>query len=393
MKTVKVLLVGIGGYGSTFVREILSHPSETIKLAGVVDPYPERCEWLSKLKEKEVPIFSSMEDFYIEKSADLAVISTPIFLHTQNILCALKNASNVLCEKPLCADENDIEILKKAEKEANRFVYIGYQWAFSEAITNLKKDISEGKFGELLEMKTLVLRPRSLEYFSRGVGWAGKIKTADGTLVYDSIANNSAAHYIFNMQFVMGDFGKAAEAQNISAELFRANNIENFDTSKIQFSFKNGAKATFIAAHPVEKGIEPIFEYTFEKGTVYFSNSLLDKSLNLMHDSYTEFGDVVAIMKNGGKINYGNPEKETCRKMYLAIEAILRGDLSEGPCGICASSEHTKLINTIQNNFKINSFKKSLLKEENGYLYADGLFERAIECYKDLTKNFCDFVG
>ena len=113
-------------------------------------------------------------------------------------------------------------------------------------------------------MKTLILRPRDREYFARGVGWAGKIKMPDGTPVYDSVANNSAAHYLFNMQFLMAPFGEAAKATEIKAELLRVNNIENFDTAKIQFKFEEGQKATFIAAHPVNRAVEPVFEYKFE---------------------------------------------------------------------------------------------------------------------------------
>ena len=52
-------------------------------------------------------MFADMESFYKTNKADLAVISTPIFLHTQHILTALGSGSNVLCEKPLCSDEKD----------------------------------------------------------------------------------------------------------------------------------------------------------------------------------------------------------------------------------------------------------------------------------------------
>lgn len=392
MKSAKVVLVGIGGYGATFARELMYNPSELIDLVGVVDPYPEKCEVIDKIYEKNIPVYKCMEDFYSEKKSDLAVIATPIFLHTQNILTALSNGSNVLCEKPLCADEKDIAILKKAQEEAGKFVYIGYQWSFSDAITNLKKDIKYGKFGKLIEMKTLILRPRDREYFARGVGWAGKIKMPDGTPVYDSVANNSAAHYLFNMQFLMADYGEAAEAMAISAELLRANDIENFDTSKIQFEFKEGQKATFIAAHPVNRAVEPIFEYIFEKGKVYYSVNPVDSSLELLPENYTEFGNIVAFMDDGEKIVYGNPMANNCKKMYMAADAVLKNDMSEGPCGITATAEHTKLINHIQKNCEIKNISTKFLKEEDNLLYADGLFEQAVSCYKDTGKSLNYFT-
>ncbi|MBQ2889086.1 MAG: Gfo/Idh/MocA family oxidoreductase, partial [Clostridia bacterium] len=80
MKKINVLLVGIGGYGALFVEEILNNTNPLIELAGVVDPFPERCSLLEKLKSENVQIFSDMESFFKENTADLAVISTPIFL-------------------------------------------------------------------------------------------------------------------------------------------------------------------------------------------------------------------------------------------------------------------------------------------------------------------------
>ncbi|MBQ6937328.1 MAG: Gfo/Idh/MocA family oxidoreductase, partial [Clostridia bacterium] len=352
MKKINVLLVGIGGYGALFVEEILNNTNPLIELVGVVDPFPERCYLLEKLKSENVQIFSDMESFFKENTADLAVISTPIFLHTKHILSALNNGCNALCEKPLCSDEKDIEILKEAQKKSGKFIYIGYQWSYSEPITKLKEDVASGKFGELKEMKTLILRPRDRDYFGRGVGWAGKICTADGKKVYDSVANNSAAHYLFNMLFVMGQDKEAAKYTDVTAELLRANDIENFDVSKIQFKI-NGKTATFIAAHPVNKGVEPIFEYRFEKGTVYYSSKMTDNAMALMPEGYTEYGNITALMNSGEKIVYGNPMANSCRKLHMAVDAILEGKTDDGPCGIDAAAIHTRMINQIQEEFSI----------------------------------------
>ena len=392
MKCVNVVLVGIGGYGNTFVREILEKTDSKINLTGVVDPYPEGCSLISELKIRKIPIYLDMESFYKNNKADLAVISTPIFLHTQHILTALNFGSNVLCEKPLCSDEKDIEILKEAQKQSGKFIYIGYQWSYSKPITKLKEDIASGKYGELKEMKTLILRPRDRDYFGRGVGWAGKICTADGKKVYDSVANNSAAHYLFNMLFVMGKYREAAKPTDVTAELLKANNIENFDVSKIQFKV-NGKTATFIAAHPVDNGIEPIFEYRFEKGTVYYSSQKSEVAESLMPKEYIEYGNITALTHSGEKIVYGDPMANGCRKLHMAVEAILEGKTDDGPCGIDAAALHTRMINQIQNEFSIKPVKKELLKEDGKLLYAEGLFEHLVDMYKNTDLSLNEFCG
>ena len=39
MESVKVLLVGIGGYGENYIKEALEKTSECYSLVGVVDPF------------------------------------------------------------------------------------------------------------------------------------------------------------------------------------------------------------------------------------------------------------------------------------------------------------------------------------------------------------------
>lgn len=391
MKKTNVLLVGIGGYGEIYVEDIFENPHPSINLIGAVEPYPERCKYYQEFKNRNIPIYSKMSDFFEIHSADLTVISTPIFLHTEHIIEALKNNSNVLCEKPLCADENDIELICAAQEKSGKFVYIGYQWSYSDAITTLKADVQNKKLGDLIEAKTLILRPRTRDYFERGVGWAGKIKTADGKLVYDSVANNSAAHYLFNMLYIMDD-GNGIKPENVSAELLRANNIENFDTSKISFTV-NGAKMCFIAAHPVKYGIEPIFEYKFTNGTVYYSSQKINDSYNLMPKQYTEYGKIVAVMNDGSKVIYGDPMDDQCKKLHIAAMDAVCDEYKEPICGVESASVHTKLINTVQKEFQIYNVKQSCLIEECNLLYADGLFEKALECYRNTDNSMIDFAG
>lgn len=391
MKQVNIVLIGIGGYGETYVKDILESSNPIINLVGAVDPYPEKCKHYAELKRKDIPIYSDICDFFKNHSADLTVISTPIFLHTEHIIEALKYNSNVLCEKPLCADEKDIELICNAQKKSGKFVYIGYQWSYSGAITKLKEDINNKKFGELIKMKTLVLRPRTRAYFERGIGWAGKIKTTDGKLVFDSIANNSAAHFLFNMIYIMSNENVYYSPEHISAELLRANNIENFDVCKIDFTIKD-AKASFIAAHPIEKAVNPIFEYKFTNGTIYYSWDKTSDEYKLLPEKYVEYGNIVAIMNDGSKIVYGDPMADSCKKLHVAIEDTANGLCKEGICGVGVTSIHTKLINKIQNSFNIHSVKKSYLKEKEDLLYVDGLFEKAINCYKGTDDSIMCFA-
>lgn len=169
MKKVDAILVGIGGYGLNYLREMLDDTMGKINLVGAVDPYAENCLYINEVKERNIPVYPDMDSFYAEHTADLAVISTPILFHTDNIITALKNGSHVLCEKPLCADEEEVARIIEARDESGKFVYIGFQRPYSSAIKKLKADILAGKYGEMKSMRQIAMRPRGPWYYGRGI--------------------------------------------------------------------------------------------------------------------------------------------------------------------------------------------------------------------------------
>ncbi|MBQ8758946.1 MAG: Gfo/Idh/MocA family oxidoreductase, partial [Clostridia bacterium] len=333
---------------------------------------------------KNIPIYKTMADFYNDGGkADIALIATPIKFHTENIITALENGSNVLCEKPLCGDEKDIEKIIEAREKSGKFVYIGYQWSHSSAIEALKKDIMSGKFGKPELLKTLVLWPRNADYFSRGTGWAGKIKDADGALIYDSIANNAAAHYLHNIFYVLGDSLNEAKAPiSYKADLYRANKIENFDTAVIRCTFDNGAEALYVASHAINKNLNPVFDYKFEKGRVLFSQ---DETPSEIADAPLYKKDCInAIMNDGSVTEYGNPFENACRKVYLAADAV-RGNGTEY-CGVETAAVHTRFINDLQKNAEIKDFDKTRIIVDGKMTYVDGLFEELIKKYDNKSE-------
>lgn len=383
----RVVLVGIGGYGSIYVNEILR--PETLKkteLVGIVDPFPMSCRRLDELTAICGEPYADLKDFYREHKADFAVISTPIQFHTDNIITALKNGSDVLCEKPLCGDAADIEKLLCAEKESGHHVHIGYQWSHSEAIENLKKDVLSGIYGEPVSLKTLILWPRDRRYFKRGTGWAGKIRANDGSLIYDSVANNAAAHYLHNMFYVTGPaLDESRPAESVEAELYRTNDIENFDTAVIKCTLQGGAKAEFIASHSIDKAQNPMFDYKFTGGRITYTQDPVPNGIS-DPEAYTA-GHIIGTDQNGNVHDYGDPFKNVERKFHIACALAAGEPNARVICGIKAASVHTKVINYIGENFAIREFPKDSVREFGELIYIDGLSEKLINIYDGKEEN------
>ena len=367
MKKTTILCVGIGGYANVYLESLFNNENPSFEIVGTVDISKEYCRFGKELKD--IPFYNDMEDFYKEHSADLCIITTPIHLHTRQILCALKNGSNVLCEKPLSADSSDERLINELAEKMGRFVMIGYQWSYSKAINSLKNDIINGMYGKPEFMKSIVLWPRDKDYFNRGSGWAGKLKAPDGTPINDSVANNATAHYLHNIFYVNGSaVGKSCEAVSVKADLIRTNPIENFDTAIISIQLDNGAKGLFIASHSTRQTVEPCFEYRYSDGIVSYDDT--EKM-------------IVGKTKDGKVKEYGNPFADVNEKVYEAITACQKENY-EVPCGVSTAAAHVRCIEKVQQN-EIFDANPDFVKKNGKFLYIDGLDEMLIQCYRAET--------
>ncbi len=367
---VSLVLVGIGGMGAVYVRELLDAKDPwPFRIAGAVDPEPERCAWLEELRAAGVPVFATLEDFYRNRTAELAVVSSPIQCHAGQTCLALTKGSDVLCEKPAAGTIREVRAMIEAEREADRWVSVGYQWSFSPAVQELKKDIMKGLFGRAKRLKCLYLWPRNEKYYGR-TSWAGKKRDAAGGWVLDSPAQNAMAHDLHNMFYVLGkETSSAAAPVEVEAELYRANPIENFDTAAMRARTGDGAEILLYVTHASRKEKGPVFSYEFEKGVVRCSSRT---------------SGIQAEFTAGGLKSYGVPDAGGMNKLWDAIRSVRTGE--RPVCGLEASSSQTLCVNGMQESMpEIRDFPGGLrhVLEEQGSrrVWVEGLDDALAGCY------------
>ena len=363
----KVLLVGAGGYGRLHARELLQNQRADVVWEGVVDPYIANSPEYENIMAAKIPVYNTMEEFYQGHKADLAVISTPPFLHREQSITALSHGSSVLCEKPVAPTVEDAEAMLAAETAYGKFIAIGYQWSYSEAIQKLKKDVLAGVFGRPVFFKTMISWPRDFAYYSRGGGWGGRIEK-NGVLVLDSIASNACAHYLHNMLFLLGDdMNQSARADSVEAECFRANEIETFDTCTLRVHAK-GAPMLFVASHAAKETKNPMFVYRFEKGEVRFSE---------------EERIIRAVFHDGREVIYGDPFQNDFKKLWDCVDAVQNKTVPI--CTVKTAMAHTELIGMLHKTASFKPFDREriALTENGGGVFVKGLFEELARAYDE----------
>ena len=323
---VRILLVSIGMYGRKYLAEA-TEKDVGGDVAGIVDIAQGLEEKYPVILEKQIPLFQSLDAFFAAGHADLAVISSPIHMHTPMVLSCLARGASVLCEKPLCLTEEETRTISDAARNANRFVALGWQLNYDRAVLALKKDISAGRFGAPKRFKCLHAMRRGNNYYARS-NWAGKI-TADGREVLDSPFMNACAHQFQMMTFLLGgEKGRPAEITSGEGELYRGNpTVENFDIAALRFMTETGVPLLYYTAHPLQaKNLGPEGTGEFEHATLTWGR---EKPFRVVTDT-------------GEEIIYGSAETPMMQKLYDAVDCVKSGGAPL--CGPEAGLAHLRAV-------------------------------------------------
>jgi predicted dehydrogenase len=356
---VRVVLVGIGGYGEVYLSALLDDPRGAgCRIVGAVEPRPEGCRRLGELEALSVPLYPSLADFYRDHQADLAVLSSPIHLHAEHTCLALDHGSHVLVEKPAAAVTADVDRMLQARERAGRFVAVGFQWSFAHSVLALKRDILAGTFGPPLRGRSLTLWPRTESYYERN-DWAGKKRDAEGRWILDSPASNAMAHHLHNLLFLLGgEMDRSAEPVLASARLGRVNDIETFDTVATRLTSAEGADLLFLASHAIaeNEAADPRFHLEFADGTLTYPGGP---------------APMTARHRDGRVWSYPPPDATSqVRKLWASVEAARNGadpgatrQTGFPPCGLETARPHATFIESLEaSGVDVSSFPPARLR-------------------------------
>ena len=381
MKNLNVVLAGSGGYAVCYVKELAARGAQGgLTLAGVVDPYADKGAEYETLKAMNAVFYDSVEQFYAEKTADLAIISTPIPLHAHQAIYCMEHGSHVLIEKPIAATLDDAQRMLDASKATGKILAVGFQWCYDPVMHAFQKDARVGLFGKPVSMRALVLWPRDMAYYRRGTGWAGKKYDKNGAPIFDSVASNATAHYLENMLWVSG-----CELTDVEVQTFRANPIETFDTIVLRGRIGTG-RLTFVASHAIgrKEAQNPMFEYVFEKGRIAFGGLGKDGAELTFH-----FND--GTEKRYGDTNLGTGI-DRMHKLWDVVDAIRDG--GEIACTAEDAMLHTRAMAQIFEKCpEAYAFPVDEVYDDNGQNWVPGLRERLIREYLRQGREVRDFLN
>jgi len=368
-KIIRIGVSGAGGYGHWYLKKALEKQEEyRMKISAVFDPDIENVDIYQELKKNSIPCYSNYPDFLKALlEIDLAIIVSPIHFHARQTIDALLQGCNVLLDKPLAGSVEQAEHILKTSEDTGKWVMLGYQWCFSDAIRSLKKDLLSGMYGTINRAKTLVFWPRGFDYYNRN-NWAGKLESKEGQAINDSPVNNAMAHFLHNLLFLTGDEMESSSMPvKGKAELFRIYPIETFDTAVLDLKTKNNIRIKVYVSHVTKNPKGPLFILECDNAVIY----------------YGELSNEITVVKTDGTtMVYGDPEDTNqFHKLLIASETCRSG--KEPVCVAKAALQQTRVVDALSKLTPSLCKDDSKIREVSGERrYVDGLGYMLLSCYQ-----------
>ncbi len=270
-KTARLGVAGLGGYAYQMAELVLRSGAGVdppAALVAVCDPQPgAHSARIAELRERGVGFYDDYDAMLAGAGLDGVWLPVPIALHVPFAERALAAGVAVMVEKPVAGTVDDVDRLIAARDAAGLPVLVGFQDIYAPSTLPMKRRLLAGELGPLSAATLRFCSPRPDSYFRRN-DWAGSLRR-HGTWTLDSPVNNAMAHFVNLALFLLGPTeDRSATVTGIEAELYRAADIENYDTASLRVHLDAGPSLLVLMSHATATPDGPLMRFTGGGGTL-----------------------------------------------------------------------------------------------------------------------------
>ena len=224
----KTAVIGVGVIGNVHLGILLDMGITPVAICDVDEK--------ATAKYPQIKAYTDYKEMLDKEKPDVVHICTPHYLHAEMAIYALERDINVLCEKPLCMNREEIAAILKAEENSKAQLAVCFQNRYTPRNIYVK---------EYLKNKTVtagfatVFWQRGADYYN-SAAWRGTKKYEGGGVLI-----NQAIHTIDLLNEFCGGFEElTATCSNLSLQGV----IEVEDTASICL-YNKTATGTVVATN------------------------------------------------------------------------------------------------------------------------------------------------
>ena len=147
---INLAVIGLGNWGQRHVHS--ARGSECFQVVMAADPDTSQATPFAE--EFNLKLVSSIEEVLANPDIDAVTLATPHTLHTEQIIQAAEAGKHVYAEKPFALNVHDARRAISAAEQAGVQLALGHDQRHYPVITELRKLIKNGTFGNILHIET-----------------------------------------------------------------------------------------------------------------------------------------------------------------------------------------------------------------------------------------------
>ncbi len=249
----KVAVLGAGGISGAHIPSWIRIPE--VELVAICDVMPERLE---RYKETGAKLYTDCEEMFANEEIDIIDICLPTFLHAEYSIKAMERGINVLCEKPVSLDVNDVDRVYETAKANNVKFMIAHVVRFWPEYVVLRDAIVNETYGKMLTGHMIRLGS------TPGWSWEDWMKKEEcsGLVPFDL--------HIHDLDYLVYTLGEPSNCITHRAR------FEDHDIINATYEFSDGRFVTcdswwYNSGYPFSSG----YRFTFEKAVMEYKDGRL----------------------------------------------------------------------------------------------------------------------
>ncbi len=152
-KVLDIAIIGLGGRGGYAYGFYLTEHKEQYNITALCDIDPIRLnKWGDIMGVPEENRFLSESEFFEKKRGDVLLIATMDRLHVRQANIALDLGYDILLEKPISEDVEELRSLVEHSKKTGRKIMVCHVLRYTVWIKKLKELIDSGEIGKLVSI-------------------------------------------------------------------------------------------------------------------------------------------------------------------------------------------------------------------------------------------------
>ncbi len=145
MTPLGVGVIGAGVVGEMRVRTM--RRTGAVRFAAIADVDLERARRVAR--PGNAKIVGDYRDLIHDQSVDVVIVSSPVQLHEEMTLAALRAGKHVLCEKPLSNTVDSCRRMLEAAADARKTLAVGFNHRYYPSFRQLKQIVAAGELGPI----------------------------------------------------------------------------------------------------------------------------------------------------------------------------------------------------------------------------------------------------